>query len=162
MRRAARALVAPQAVSIRSDYPVPEAVARLEAWSHSQTPDSRVALEASPAAVTIRRLADGKPVLRASWREQEGETRLEGEFLPPPSAHRVLKLCSIALAVILALAVWAGLTQSQPGIGVSLALFAGLSVLMFPYAILALASQALASQARLKRALERALTRAEP
>ena len=162
MRRAARALVEPQAVSIRSDYRIPEAVARLEAWSRSGAADSRVALEVSPAAVTIRRLADGKPVLRALWREHEGENRLEGEFLPPPSAPRVLKLCSLALASILGLAAWAAFTLPHAGMRVSLALLAVLSVLMFPYAILAIASQALASQARLKRALERALMRAEP
>jgi hypothetical protein len=148
-------------VSIRSDYPVGESVARLAAWSKSGIADSRVGLEVSPAAVTIYRLADGKPVLRASWRETEGETRLEGQFLPPPSASRVLKLCSIVLALILALAAWAGFTQAHAGIQVSLLIFAVLSVLMFPYAIVAIASQALASQARLKRALERALTRTD-
>jgi len=157
MRRAARALVEPQAVSIKSDYEVHEAIGRLEAWSRSQHSDARIILEATPQSVTIRRRADGKPVLQGSWRAGENETRLEGEFLPPPSAPRVLKLCSVALALLLALAAWAYFSQPQAGMRVALAIFAGISVLMFPYAILAIASQALAAQARLKRALERAL-----
>jgi len=161
MRRAARSLVEPQPVTIASDCPVEEAVRRLNEWSRDKASALKVTLESSAQQVMVRRAGETLPMLRGTWLEHEGETRLEGVFLPPPSALRLLKLSSIALALLIALAAWAFFASSDNAVRIPLALLVGVSVLLFPYAILALASHSLARQAALKRALERAL-RSDP
>ena len=142
-----------------SDYSVEDAVRRLQDWAVSDAPKLDLALEASAQSVAVRRKGDREPMFTGTWRIHEGKTLLEGEFPPPAAARRLLKLCSIALSLVLGLAVWAFFTQPDTTTKVSLALLAGACVLAFPYVVLALASQWLARQAALLRALERRLKR---
>ena len=157
MRRAARSLVEAQPVTIASDYPVEESVGRLTEWSREGAARLKVVLDVSAEDVTVRRDGESVPMFRGSWRPHEGGTRLEGEFPPSPSVPRMLRLSSMALALLIGLAAWALVTSTETSIRVGLVLLTGVCLLLFPYAILALASQSLARQAALKRALERAL-----
>lgn len=163
MRRAARALVERQSRSFSSDYPIGEACERLRTLFQDRKAGPGLAADVSLDSVTIRRTAasssKGEVVFMGAWTLDGSNARLDGEFLPPAWAQRVLKLASIGLALLIGLTVMAFATTEEPMLKASLALLTGLGIFALPIGVLGLSSHKAAAEATIGRALQLALKR---
>ncbi|HXN14856.1 MAG TPA: hypothetical protein VN878_00680 [Usitatibacter sp.] len=139
LRRAAKALVEHKSESFESRHCLEESQARLAA--------------VLAAAVPTRAIE-----VRWEWKVEGGRVRLQGDFAPAPRTQRFLKTSSGVLALLIAATVWAFLSPEEERIFKFLMpLTTLLAVLGFPLLAAALGSQREAEEARVCRAIRRAL-----
>lgn len=139
MRRMARALIEHRAEVFPSRHPRAES-------------DSR--MKAALAAIAPRRLR-----FESRWREGPEGLALEAEFHPAERARRMLQAASLALAALIAVAAWAVISDRVGQVvAFTLALAAALAILGFPLALAGFGAGREAEEARLRKALARALT----
>ena len=138
MRKAARALVERRTETFESLHDVPTSQARLaQALEHARiTPDAR---------------------FEATWRESDGQARLDVAFAPAASTLWMLRGLSLGMLAFVALTFW---ILAHPGEGAHrflVPLFAVLSVLGLPFLTLGLSSARQAREATIRRAIRVAL-----
>ncbi len=139
MRRLAKALVETRQESYASRHALEESKARLDAALASL----------DPKEVRFER----------SWRGDAGSVALDVRFSPTPRTRRFLRASSIVLLLLIASAAWAFIAPGEERSARFLApLFAVLGILAFPFVAVALGSQREAEEARIRRAIRRALT----
>ena len=156
MRRAAKALVAPEPSSIASEYPVAESVDRVAAVIAGDLPAAGLVGEASLDGVTIRKRS-GETIYRGVWKEAPTGLRLEGEFVPAASTQRHLKLTSVLLGLLLFSTAGMFLASEEASLKVSAALVMLFSIIGFRFVILTLSSNKAAREATIARLLQRSL-----
>jgi len=139
MRRLAKALVETREETFASRHALEESKARLDA--------ALASLE--PKEVRFER----------SWRSDAGNVALDVRFTPAPRTRRFLQASSVVLLLLIASGAWAFMTPGEDLPARFLApLFAVLGILAFPFVAVALGSQREAEEARVRRAIRRALT----
>lgn len=139
MRRMARALIEHRAASFPAPFARDEAEARVQA---------------ALASIEPRRLR-----LERRWAEGPSGLRLETEYRPRALAKRMLEASSIALVALVALSAWALLSdQVDRTLAFIVTLATVLWMLGFPLVVAAFGAQREAEEARIARALKRALT----
>jgi hypothetical protein len=142
MRRMAKALVETREEMYASRHTLEESKARADA-----------ALAALvPKALRLER----------SWSNDNGNATLVARFTPASRTRRLLQASSMVLTLLVLAAVWAlfGAGEDRPA-RLLLPLVAGLAVLAFPFVVVALGAQREAEEARIRKALRRALTDAD-
>ncbi|MGZ5038670.1 MAG: hypothetical protein ACXWG1_17960 [Usitatibacter sp.] len=138
LRRMARALVEERGASFATALPKEEAEARVAA---------------ALAPIVPRRLR-----FERRWAQGPGGTVLEVWFHPSPRASRMLEAASLGLVALVAAASWAiASDQVERGAAFIAALSVALGMLALPLAIAAFGAQREAEEARISRALTRAL-----
>lgn len=139
MRRLAMALVETRQESYRSRHALEESKTRLEA--------ALASLE--PKELHFER----------SWRGDAGSVALDVRFAPASRTRRFLQASSIVLTLLIASSAWAFIAPGEDrSVRFLVPLFAVLGILAFPFVVVALASQREAEEARIRRAIRRALT----
>jgi hypothetical protein len=137
--RIAKALVASRSESFASRHPRAESEARLAA---------------ALASVHPKRLVFG-----SRWREEPAGLVLDAEYRPAPGIKRFLNATSLVLLALIAASVWAVReARSEGALAFLVPLTAVLAVLGFPFVVVAIGSQREAEEARIARAIRRALT----
>jgi len=120
---------------------------------HSRA-DSEARLAAALAPFQPKRL-----VFESRWREEPGGLALDAEFRPAPGIQRFLRATSLVLVALIAASVWAVADARAEGpIAFLVPLATVLAVLGFPFVMVAIGSQREAEEARIARAIRRALT----
>lgn len=152
MRRAAQALMQPHPHVFKSGYPPAEASARLNALAGNL---DRTTIEAGVDRVVIR-TAKGEHFV-GSWKVADGGPVLDGLFLPPPGAQRIVKGFGIAVTLLIVASAWAFLAGLETSLKVSAGLSTVFAILAFPYVIVGLSSQRSGREAAMARAVQRAL-----
>jgi hypothetical protein len=139
MRRMARALVEHRAAS----FPAPFA-----------RDDAEARVQAALASIEPRRLR-----FERRWAEGPSGLTLETEYHPSARAKRMLEASSMALVALAGASAWA-LLSDQVGrtLAFLVTLATVLSMLGFPLVVAAFGAQREAEEARIARALKRALT----
>lgn len=139
MRRAAQALVARRGETFASRYPLDISRTRLG-----------TELERAHVAESER--------FRVSWRDEGGDTFLDAQFHPSSTTQRFLQLASFAMLLLVAGSAWALLSAGEErSARFLLPLATVLAILGFPLVALALASHREAEEARIGKAIRRAL-----
>lgn len=136
-------------------------LARALVETREETYASRHALEVSKARLDAALASlDPKEVrFERSWRGDGGKVTLDVRFSPAPRTRRLLQASSIALLLLIASGAWAFMAPAEDRPARFLApLFAVLGILGFPFVAVALGSQREAEEARIRRAIRRALT----
>lgn len=142
MRRMAKALVDSRSESYRSRYPLAESQARL--------------------AAGLARIERRRTRLQQTWREDTGVV-LDAHFSATPGTQRLLKATSIVLAALVGAGAWGLMAADDDPFRYIAPLAAALGMLAFPLVVMALGSQREAEEARIRKAIGRALTdEAEP
>jgi hypothetical protein len=143
MRRMAKLLVERRSESFESRYSRDESVKRLE----------RATAGAGPRGM----------VYEAAWRETPGAPILDVTFSPAPRTRRFLNAMSVGLALLLTAAVWAMVMPGEPPVSRALiAVFTMVTLLIFPFVIVAFGSRREAEEASLRRAIRKAIVEEEP
>lgn len=137
MRRVARALVERRTERFESRHPLADSRQRLE------------------AALGRARIA-GASAFTHAWQEADGKAVLEASFAPPPSLQRLLQAISVALALALAAAGWAILTQ-EGAVAFLVPMVTVFAILGLPLVTLGLGSRRMAEEARIGKAIRVAL-----
>lgn len=138
MRRIARALVARRAESFASRYPRTESEARLES--------------------ALRGFAAHRMRYATQWREEDGALKLDVAMSPSPGTGLLLRSGSVALTLLLLGTAWAILSPDVERVpAFLLPLFTGLAILAFPFVAVALGSQRESEEARLMKAIRKAI-----
>jgi hypothetical protein len=139
MRRMAKALVETRQESYRSRHPLEESKLRVDA--------------------ALASLATKASHFERSWRDDAGSVALDVRFSPAPATRRFLQASSIALTLLVACAAWALIAPGEDRpVRFLVPLAAAFGVLAFPFVVVALGSQREAQEARIRKALARALT----
>jgi hypothetical protein len=139
MRRMARALVEHRAESFASRHGREESESRLKS---------------AIAAIKPRRLR-----FEGRWNEAPSGLSLEAEFHPAARTQRLLRASSLVLVALIAASAWALFSdQVERTPAFILALATLLWVLALPLVVAAFGAQREAEEARIRRALKRALT----
>ena len=137
--RIARALVQSRSESFASRHPRAESEARLAA---------------ALATIGPRRL-----VFEGRWREDPAGLVLDAQYRPAPGVKLFLQVTSVVLVALIASSAWAILASSAEGaLAFLVPLTTALSILGFPFVVVAIGSQREAEEARIGKALKRALT----
>ena len=138
MRRMAKALVESRSESYRSRHPLGESQARL--------------------AAALAPIEPKRTRLERAWKD-DGGIVLDAHFSPAPGTKRFLQVTSIVLALLVAAGIWAVIGPGEDRSVRFLApLAAALGILAFPFVVVALGSQREAEEARIRKAIRRALT----
>jgi hypothetical protein len=138
MRRIARALVSRREESFASRYSERESIARVQA--------------------ALRGFDAKRMRYATAWRDEAGRAKLEVEMSPSPGTDRLLKAISVALTLLLLASAWAMVSPLAEGAAAFLVpLLTALAILAFPFAVVALGSQRESEEARLIRAVRRAI-----
>jgi DNA-binding transcriptional MocR family regulator len=131
-------------------------VARREERFATRRPrdEAKTRAEAALAAFRPRHMR-----IATRWTEDTGGLVLHAELTPTPRTQQFLRALSLGLVALLAASVWAALSDSVDRPAAFLAgITTALAVIGLPFWVAALATQREAEEARLKKALERALT----
>jgi hypothetical protein len=137
--RIAKALVQSRTESFASRHPRAES-------------ESRVA--AALASVRPRRL-----LFESRWREEPAGLVLDAEFRPAPGIKRFLQVTSLVLVALIASSAWTIAAASEEGaLAFLVPLMTVLAILGFPFVVVAIGAQRESEEARIARALKRALT----
>ena len=116
--------------------------------------DAEARLAAALASIDPKRL-----VFESRWREEPAGLSLDAEYRPAPGIKRFLHASSLALAVLIACSVWVVMdARSEGALAFLVPLTTLLAVLGFPFVAVAIGSQREAEEARIARAIRRALT----
>ena len=137
MRRMARALVESRSETYRSRHSLAQSQARLDAG--------------------LARIERRRTHLQHAWRDDEGVV-LDAHFSATPGTQRLLKATSIVLAALVAAGAWGLLAADDDPFRYVAPLAAALGMLAFPLVVMALGSQREAEEARIRKAIRRALT----
>jgi hypothetical protein len=136
--RIARALVATRNESFASRHSLAESQARLAA---------------ALAPIHPQRLD-----FESRWREERGALTLDIEYRPAPGIKRFLQATSLVLVTLIASSAWAVMGARDEGaLAFLVPLVTVLAVLGFPFVVVAIGSQREAEEARIARAIRRAL-----
>jgi hypothetical protein len=139
LRRMARALVEHRAESFASRHGRAESESRLKS---------------AMAGIEPRRLR-----FESRWSEAPAGLALDAEFHPAARTQRLLQWASLALVALIAASAWALLSdQVERTSAFMVTLATVLGILALPLAAAALGAQREAEEARIRRALRRALT----
>lgn len=139
LRRVAKALVEHRTERFESRHSREESIARLEP---------------ALAALALK----GATQFHADWKLEHGKVHLEAQFAPARRTRQFLNASSLALTLLLASGAWALLwPQEDRSIQFLLPLAAVLAILAFPFIAAALGSQREAEEARIRRAIRKAL-----
>ena len=155
MRRAAKALVERTPAEFATAHGVEEALLRLRASPGLDVEASgdRLAIHEKGRAA---RLTAGR--FEGGWVPRAAGSVLAGDFVPSPGIHAFLRSASVGLALLMGASLWTWFDSTSGGpLRYLLALCALFAVLGFPIAILAVASQKEAAQARVAKAVRAAL-----
>jgi hypothetical protein len=129
--------------------------------TREETYASRHSVEVSKARADAALAALVPKALRfeRSWSNDNGHATLVVRFAPASRTRRFLQASSIVLTLLVLAAAWALLApgEDRPA-RLLLPLVAGFAVLAFPFVVVALGSQREAEEARIGKALRRALT----
>jgi hypothetical protein len=132
--------------------------------TREETYASRHTLEESKARADAVLASLGTKALRfeRSWSNDRGNVTLEVRFAPASRTRRFLQASSMVLTLLVLSAAWALLAPGEDRpTRLLLPLFAALGVLAFPFVVAALGSQREAEEARIRKALRRALSEDE-
>ena len=142
MRRVAKALVESRSESFASRYPLEESVARLQA---------------ALAPIHPKRMR-----FESTWKQEPGGVRLDARFVPASGTQRFLSASSAVLTLLIAASVWALVSPGEERTMQFLVpLLTAFGILAFPFVVVALGSQREAEEARLRKAIRKALLEAE-
>ena len=120
---------------------------------HSRA-DSEARLAAAIAAIDPRRLR-----FESRWREDPAGLTLDAEFNPVPGIRRFLQAISVVLMALIGASVWAIMAAHDQGaLAFLVPLATVLAILGFPFVVVAIGAQREAEEARIAKALRRALT----
>lgn len=120
---------------------------------HSRA-ESESRLAAALASIRPRRL-----VFEGRWREEPAGLVLDAEYRPAPGIKRFLQATSLVMVALIASSAWAIFASKEDGaLAFLVPLATVLAILAFPFAVVAMGSQREAEEARIARALKRALT----
>ena len=120
---------------------------------HSRA-ESEARLAAALAPIHAKRL-----VFESRWREGPAGVMLDAEYRPAPGISRFLRATSLVLVALLASSVWAVMAARDEGpLAFLVSLATVLAVLGFPFVVVAIGAQREAEEARIARAIRRALT----
>ena len=123
--------------------------------------ESRHSLEASKArlAETLARARpEGRVDFTTRWADEDGKPVLEATFAPPRRVGRFLKATSIATTLLVAVTVWAMVSNdASPGMAWLLGLSTAFTILALPFVYVAMGSTRAAEESRLLRAIRAAL-----
>jgi hypothetical protein len=137
-RRAARALVERRTERFESRYGIEESRRRVEAALGTTSP---------------RRV-----VFAPSWREESGRAVLEATFSPPARTQRFLSVTSVVMTLLVAASAWALLAPgADAALRWLLPLSTAFAILALPFVFVALGSQRLAEESRIRKAIRVAL-----
>ena len=137
--RIARALVASHGESFASRHTRAESEARLAA-------------ALAPIHATRCRF-------ESRWREDSAGLVLDAEYRPVPGIRLFLQATSIVLVALIASSVWAVVGAKDEGaLAFLVPLATALAILGFPFMVVAIGSQREAEEARIRKAIRRALT----
>ena len=115
---------------------------------------SKTRLEAALASLDAKALR-----FERSWRSDAGRVSLEVRFAPAPRTRWFLQASSVVLMLLIASSAWAFIAPGEDqSARFLLPLAAVLGILAFPFVVVALGSQREAEEARIRRAIRRALT----
>jgi len=138
-RRIAKALVATREESFASRHPRAESQARLAA---------------ALARIDARRLR-----FESRWREEPTGLVLDASYSPAPGVKRFLHATSVVLLALIAASVWSVMAlDGASALAFLVPLTTVLAILAFPFVVVAIGSQREAEEARIGKALARALT----
>ena len=118
---------------------------------HSRA-DSQARLAAALASVRPTRLT-----FESRWREEPAGLVLDASYSPAPGIKRFLQASSVVLLSLVASSVWA-VTSATGALAFLVPLATVLGVLAFPLVVVAIGSQREAEEARIAKAIRRALT----
>lgn len=139
MRRVAKALVESRSESYRSRHPLDESKARLEA--------------------ALARVEPDRTRFERAWTSDAEGVVLEARFVPSRRTQRFLQASSIVLTLLILSSAWALVAPGEERSARFLVpLVAVLAILAFPFVVVALGSQREAEEARIRKAIRRALT----
>jgi hypothetical protein len=139
LRRVARALVEHRTERFESRHSREESIARLE-----------------PALAALG--LKGATRFHGDWKVEHGKVHLEAQFAPARRTRRFLNTSSLVLTLLLAAGAWALLgTQADRSIRFLVPLAAVFAILAFPFVAAALGSQREAEEARIRKAIRKAL-----
>ena len=139
LRRVARALVERRTERFESRHSREESIARLQ-----------------PALAALG--LKGATQFHGDWKVEDGKVHLEAQFAPARSTRQFLNTSSLALTLLLAAGAWALLwPQEDRSIQFLLPLAAVFAILAFPFVAAALGAQREAEEARIRRAIRKAL-----
>jgi hypothetical protein len=137
--RIAKALVASRSESFASRHARAESQARVAA---------------ALAAIHPKRLT-----FAHRWRDAPDGLFLDADYGPAPGVKRFLQATSAVLLALIASSVWAVMAGSDEGaLAFLVPLMTVLAILAFPLVVVAIGSQREAEEARIARAIRRALT----
>jgi hypothetical protein len=139
-RRIAKALVERRIERFESRHPLDASKARLD------------------AAISALDLG-GATQFTPEWMVEQGKVRLDAQFAPSRRTHRRLQWTSIALTFLIAGSIWvvAAAREEEGAAAFLLPLFTALGILALPFVAVGLGSQREADEARIRRAIRRAL-----
>lgn len=164
MRRAARLLVESKAQSFESRHSPGEALARLKSIlgsARSGAISRGIAGQASPEGVVLfeygKTPRSANALFEGSWRAEGDRARLEGAFKPTSRARRFLRMSSFALSAFVAASILVYVASTDEVIRYLVPFLTVLSILGFPMAVLGMASQREAEEARIAKAVRAAL-----
>jgi hypothetical protein len=96
-------------------------------------------------------------LFEGSWRVEGDRARLEGAFLPTSRARRFVRISSFALSTFVAASIFVYIGATDDAVRYLVPFLTALSILGFPMAVLAMASQREAEEARITKAVRAAL-----
>ena len=115
--------------------------------------DSEARVAAALAPIAPKRLA-----FERRWREDGAGLVLDATYRPAPATRRFLQATSLALVALIASSVWAVMAATEEGaLAFLVPLMTVLAILAFPLVVVAMGSQREAEEARIARAIRRAL-----
>ena len=115
--------------------------------------DSEARVAAALAPIVPKRLA-----FERRWREDGAGLVLDATYRPAPATRRFLQATSLALVALIASSVWAVMAATEEGaLAFLVPLMTVLAILAFPFVVVAMGSQREAEEARIARAIRRAL-----
>ncbi len=91
------------------------------------------------------------------WNDGGGRAVFEARFAPATRTRLFLNTCSVALVLLFAATAWVFYSGETAALKVSLLLFTGLTVFMFPLVVTALGTARQAEESRIRGAIRRAL-----
>ena len=122
------------------------------------SPHARDASEARVAAA-LAPIHPKRVAFERRWRDDPAGLVLDASFRPAPAIRRFLQATSAVLVALIAASVWAVRSANEEGaLAFLVPLVTVLAILGFPFVIVAIGSQREAEEARIARAIRRALT----
>ena len=121
---------------------------------HSRA-DSEARLAGALASVAPKRL-----VFESRWRDEPAGLVLDASYGPAPGIKRFLQVTSLVLVALVASSVWVVMAASREvdALAFLVPLMTVLAILAFPMMVVAIGSQREAEEARIAKAIRRALT----